>query len=348
IEESFVSRLKHGDVFVFAGKTLALFRIQGMTAYVRKAKGAGIVPHWWGTRLPLSTELADAVRAKLAAASDGAVDPVLDPELHAVLPLLALQADWSYLPTPETLLVEEVKTRDGWHLFVFPFEGRGVHEGLATLAAHRITQRRKRSLTITVNDYGFELLSPDPWEIDPDLWRDLFALEGLADDLAACLNMGEMAKRQFRDVARIAGLVTPGFPGKSKTSRQAQASSELFFDVFRDFDPGSLLLDQARREVLEQQLDYHRLRAALERMSRQKVRYVRPARLTPLAFPLWAGRLQGQISNEDLHDRIDRMVVQLEAAADRKATSADEERAVSSKTPKDRQSARNSRNRLDR
>lgn len=315
IEESFISRLGEGERFVFAGKLLELVMLRGVDAIVRAARrGDGRVPRWSGGRFPLSTQLGEAVRAHLAAGCSPSTDSA--PELTAAAPLLKLQSEWSRVPGPGEILVEYVVDASGYHWCMFPFEGRLVHEGLAALVAERLTQRRSITLNLTANDYGFELLSEVPLELTGDDWRTLLGTHRLVDDLLACVNSTQMARRQFRDIARVAGLIVPGFPGARRPNRHLQASSDMFFDVFRDFDPDSLLLDQARREVLEQQLELDRLRRTLERIAAQELVLVRPERLTPLSFPLSAERLRAQyVSSERWTQRVQRMALQLERAA---------------------------------
>jgi ATP-dependent Lhr-like helicase len=317
IEEGFIGKLAPRDRFIFAGRLLELLRVREMTAWVRPAKGRKAnVPRWMGGRFPLSTQLGTAVRQKMAqAVHEGRTED----ETRVALPLLELQARWSRIAQPDELLIERTKTREGYQTFVYPFEGRLVHEGLAGLAAYRIAQRQPSTIGVNVNDYGMNLLSPEPIALDEAGWRTIFRTENLAADLLASLNETELSRRQFRDIARIAGLVFQGFPGSGKSNRQLQASSDLFFDVFRDFDPHNLLLDQARREVLEQQLELSRLRAALERLKMMRIVSVETQRLSPLAFPLWAEHLRPQyVSTEDWTARVARMAERLETAATRK------------------------------
>jgi ATP-dependent Lhr-like helicase len=236
--------------------------------------------------------------------------------MEAVRPVLELQAAWSELPGPGQLLLERSKVREGHQWFMYPFEGRAVNEGLAALVAYRITRSIACSITITPNDYGFELLSNEPLELDEPAWRKLLSTDNLLDDLLACLNGGELARRQFRDIARVAGLVFQGYPGAPKSAKQLQASSGLIYDVFTEYDAGNLLLEQARREVLERQLEASRMLRALTRISGQELSIHLTPRLTPLAFPLWAARIQTtHLSSERASTRIERMLAQLERAA---------------------------------
>jgi ATP-dependent Lhr-like helicase len=212
-------------------------------------------------------------------------------------------------------LIERIRAREGWHLFVFPFEGRLVHEGLAALLAFRMARVRPISFSMAANDHGLSLLSNAEPPLEEALARDLFSPEGLSEDIVASLNATEMARHQFREIARVTGLVFPGFPHAGKSARQLQASSGLFFDVFRRYDPGNLLLDQAHREVLERQLERSRLSVALGRLRAAPVRLEDPARFTPLAFPLLVDRTRNRLSSEPLAARVRKMHLALERAA---------------------------------
>ncbi|HEU4455510.1 MAG TPA: ligase-associated DNA damage response DEXH box helicase [Longimicrobium sp.] len=314
VEESFISRLKPGDRFFFAGKPLEFVRIRDMKAWVRKATTSrGAIPRWMGSRMPLSTELASALRARLQEAAEGVWR---GPEMEAIRPILEVQARWSRIPAADELLIERVKTREGHHLYIFPFEGRLVHEGLAALLAYRISRLKPISFTFSMNDYGIELLSPDRAPLDEALEAGLLRPEKLLEDVPASLNATEMARRQFREIARVAGLIFTGFPGQNKSARQIQASSGLFFDVFTRYDPGNLLVTQAHREVLERQLESSRLGRTLERLSRSRVVITEPKRTPPLAFPLLVDRTREQVSSETLAERVRKMQVTLERAAD--------------------------------
>ncbi len=308
VEESFAARLRPGDRFQFAGRTLELVQLKEMTAYVRVSKRAdGTVPRWQGGRMPMSTALGARVAAVLAAPPDV-------PELRALAPLRELQQRLSALPGAQVLLAEFLKTREGWHLFLYPFAGRAVHEGLAALLALRWSRRAPNSFAFAVNDYGLALTAQAETEIDADTLRALLSPDALADDLAEGLNLTELARRQFREVARVAGLLPPSLPGRAARSlRQLQASSGLLFDVLRQHDPDHLLLQQAAREVFEAQLDVQALRAVLERCHAQALHLHHPATLTPLAFPLWAESMRGTLSSEDWKTRVERAARQLDA-----------------------------------
>ena len=312
VEESFAARLKPGDCFNFGGRLLELVRIHDMTAWVRKASGKrAAVPRWSGGRMPLSNTLADAVVEQLALADLGRFD---SPELKRVQPLLEIQQKWSALPTPQTLLAEVLTSRDGTHLFLYPFAGRNVHLGLASLLAWRAAQIEPRTFSMAVNDYGFELLCAEPVN-----WQNMLAIliervqpAMLLDEVLASLNASELAQRRFREIARVSGLVFQGYPGEKRSNKQLQASSSLFYEVFRKYDPGNQLLLQARSELLAEELDIARLQHSLARMAEQQMVIKQLARPTPFSFPLMVERLREKLSNESMADRIARMVQQLE------------------------------------
>jgi ATP-dependent Lhr-like helicase len=314
VEESFIGRMKPGDHFLFGGRILELVRVHEMSAFVKRATGSrGAVPRWQGARMPMSSELAHAALEQLRLAALGRYE---GPEMAAIRPLLEIQQRWSALPTCATLVAERMTSREGHHLFLYPFAGRAVHIGLASLLAYRIGRTQPITFSIAVNDYGFELLSADAVD-----WRAAFAgaallsADSLLEDVLASLNATQLSQQRFREVARIAGLVFQGYPGQPKSARQVQASSSLFFEVFRKHDAGNLLLTQAQREVLEQELELTRLRATLAELQARTLAYCEVARATPFGFALMVERFREKLSTEKLSDRVARMLRELEKAA---------------------------------
>ncbi|HEK1684746.1 TPA: ligase-associated DNA damage response DEXH box helicase [Pseudomonas putida] len=314
VEESFIARLKPGDALLFGGRILELVRVENMTAYVRRSTARkAAVARWNGGRMPLSNELAQALVERLDAAAHGRYEGA---EMHAVRPLLTLQASWSALPTQRTLLAETLHSRQGWHLFLYPFAGRMANLGLANLIAWRVSRVQPLSVSIAVNDYGFELLAASPVDWAAHLPAAL-AADNLLEDVLASLNAGEMALRRFREIAQIAGLVFGGYPAAQKSTRQLQASSGLFYEVFRKHDAGNLLLGQARDEVLREELEIERLHQQLQKMSGLRLDLHALRRPGPLAFALLVEGMRETLSTEKLADRIARMVADLEKAAGR-------------------------------
>jgi len=314
IEEGFIARLKPGDCFVFAGRVLEYVRTHDMAAYVRKAtQNKGIVPIWAGGRMALSDALSEATLQVLAGCAQG---DFFEPELQSAEPMLRTQLRLSKLPTPDTLLVERWHSREGHHLYLYPFAGRLVHLGLASLFAWRLSALQPNTFSISVNEQGLELLSAH----EPDLRslhaQTLFDAGELLHDVLASLNSGELAQRRFREIARVAGLVFSGYPGAPKSTRQLQASSSLFFEVFRKYDPGNRLLGQAESEVLAQELDIARLRASLRRMRRLKLQFVELAVPSPFSLPLMVERFREQLTTEKLADRLARLLSEAQAVLD--------------------------------
>jgi ATP-dependent Lhr-like helicase len=315
IEEGFIARLNPGECFTFAGRVLELVRVREMTAYVRKAtQKSGLVPRWQGSRMALTSELADAVLALLERVHAGDYP---EPELEAMRPLLALQDRWSTLPRTGLLVCEHVRSREGHHFFCYPFAGRLVHIGLGGLLAYRAARDRPGTFSLSMNDYGFELMSLEPFDWRALIEAGLFSTERLLEDTLESLNASHLAQRKFREIARVAGLVFQGYPGAHKSARQLQASSSLFYEVFRKHDSGNLLLSQAQTEALEQELEIGRLRGTLQRMNDWRLAFCEPPRFTPFSFALMVERLRDRISTAKLGDRVQKLIAELEKSADR-------------------------------
>ncbi|MBL9147687.1 MAG: ligase-associated DNA damage response DEXH box helicase [Phycisphaerae bacterium] len=307
IEEDFVARLRPGEPFLFAGRTLELVSLRDATAIVRPARKATVfTPHWGGSRFPLSTALAQATRRVLHDAAQGVFD---EPEALAAAPILAVQNEISTLPTLDAILVETAPSEEGNHLFLYPFEGRLVHEGLAALLALRLGRIRRATFAISINDYGIELLTDSTFPFVEHMGPALFSSEALVDDLLESINLGELGLRQFREIARVSGLIIPRLPGAEKTSRQLQVGTTLLWEVLNEFDPRNLLVSQARREVLDRHFEESRLGRTLERLARGPLRIVRCETPGPLALPLVADRLGTSLSTETLFERLARLGV---------------------------------------
>ncbi len=308
IEEYFISRLNPGDVFWFAGRNLELVRIKEMEVHVRKTnRKSGAVPSWQGGRMPLSSQLSEMIRNKIDEVVQGTAD---DPEMAFLQPLFQLQKTRSHLPDRNEFLIEYFETTEGYHVVMYPFEGRFVHEGIAALVAYRIAQIQPITFSIAMNDYGFELLSDQPIPIEEAIETDVLGVDNLLTDIQASINSTEMARRKFRDIAAISGLVFKGYPGKPVKDKHLQSSSQLFFNVFHDYEAHNLLLRQAYEEVMDFQLEEARLRKALERISHQKITLTHPDKPTPFAFPIMVDRLREKLTTEKIEDRIRKMVVQ--------------------------------------
>lgn len=310
IEEGFIARLRKGDCFFFAGRLLEFVRVREMTAYVKKAaRNKGTVPTWMGAKMAFSNEMSEAILEMMQRAAQGDFS---EPELKAARPMLETQARLSRLPTPQTLLVEAFQSREGQHLYVYPFAGRNVHLGLASLLAWRLAQLRPNTFSLSINDYGFELVSAEPFEVEPVLSGALFGTDTLLQDVLDSLNSSELAQRRFREIARVAGLVSTGYPGQPKSTRQLQASSALFFEVFRKYDKGNLLLSQAEQEVLGQELEISRLASTLGAMQRKELVFAPLRHPSPMSLPLMVERFREKLTTEQLSQRLDRILRDME------------------------------------
>ncbi|MEM9479388.1 MAG: ligase-associated DNA damage response DEXH box helicase [Verrucomicrobiota bacterium] len=314
VEEGFISRIKTGGHFIFAGRLLELVRFRELIAEVRPAKKAKSrnIPKWGGSKMPLSTELADAVAGKMRETSSRL------PEMRAAKPILEIQRAWSTIPAPDELLVETTESSQGHHVFLYPFAGRLVHEGLANLFAFRLSQNHPRTIHLAFNDYGFKMTCDRPFAPSPEDWPEVFRGDTLLVDLLECMNVAELAKRQFREIARVAGLIIGNYPGRPKTMRNLQTSSGLLFEVFTKYDADNLLLAQSQREILERQLELSRLKNTLHAMAEKQLVQIHTPKLTPLAFPLWAEQVTSrQVSTESPADILARTLDDLESVASR-------------------------------
>lgn len=307
VEEYFVSSLNPGDVFWFAGRALEMIKIKDLVVSVRPSKKEkGKIPSWQGGRLNFSSKMSDMLRNVIDSFK---TREELPPEMLKLQPILNVQSTRSHLPGKDEFLIEQMKSKEGYHLFLFPFEGRLVHEGIASLLAYRLSLIQSISFSLAYNDYGLELLSDQPIPLEEGLDNTIFTTDYLMEDLEASINSSEMARRKFRDIAVISGMIFTGYPGKYVKDRHLQSSSSLIFDVFQDYDPSNLLLRQSFDEMIHYQLEINRFREVLKRIQSQKLIITYPAKPTPLAFPIMVDRLREKLSSESLADRIKKMTV---------------------------------------
>ena len=305
IEEYFASSMSPGDAFWFAGRTLEYVRIKDMTLQVKKSKAKKARVHsWMGGRMPLSSTLSDLIRKKLSNYTHDIIEEI---ETEVLTPLLEQQSTQSHLPNEEEFLIEYISSKDGYHLLFYPFEGRFVHEGMGALLAQRLSERYSITFSIAMNDYGFELLSDQKIDLEI-ITKELFTTKDLVLDIQNSLNSVEIARRQFRDIGKISGMIFQGYPGKHKKERHLQSSAALIFDVFKEYDPDNLLYLQTYDEVMTFQFEESRLRAALTRIQNQKIIITRPQNFTPFSFPIVVDRLREKLSSERLIDRVKKMI----------------------------------------
>ena len=309
IEEWFVSRINPGDTFTLAGRNVELIMIKEMDVIVKKSNSKkSIIPSWMGGRMSLTANLGQILRQSFTKAFDEDA-PI---ELKSLRALFELQAELSIIPKEKELLIEQIEEKNQFHLLVYPFEGRQVHEAMSSILAYRLSKTTPISFSISMNDYGFELLSDQPIPLDDSNVLELFSGDNLLNDIQKSINSAEMAKRKFRDIAVIGGLIFQGNPGEKIKTKHLQSSAALLFKVFEEYDPNNILLRQAYNEVMSQQMDEVRLRLALDRIAKSKIKLQFPKKLTPLSFPIIVDGLnRNSLSSEKIEDRIKKMQEQL-------------------------------------
>lgn len=305
VEESFVSKLKKGDRFVFAGKVLEYVMVKDLTLMVKLAPpNSAIIPIWWGSRLPLSSLLTSHLKEIFELIEQGRYQ---HPLVEFLAPIIEVQKALSRLPGRDYLLLEETVTREGKHLFIFPFEGRLVHEALAALLSVRMSQRSKVTFSFSVSEYGLEILAPSDYEFQVDEMKEFLSLNDLTNDIQRSLNMTQLAKKQFRDIAQVSGLIQQNRAGERRTMKNLQMSSSLLFEVFQSYEPEQPLYHQSFEEVRFFQFQEGRLISVLKKLQEMPFEHYKTPRPSPLAFPLIIERIGSLVSSETLQERLQRM-----------------------------------------
>jgi len=311
IEEWFIAKLKPGDTFAFSGKNLELLRIQKMEVIVKKSKvKQAKIPAWMGGRMSFSAHLSDLLKEALFEDQNKTTR-----EFQSLLPVFDQQKKESVVPQPHELLIERFETKEGFHTVFYPFEGYALHEAMASLLAYRISLLSPISFSMSYNDYGFELLSDQAFSQEAFMDNNLFSSEHLFEDLVQSINISEMARRRFRDIAVISGLVFQGFPNKPIKSKHLQSGSQLFFEVFKDYEPDNLLYQQAIEETFDHGMERGRMQLVFEALEQKTIVWKNCSQPTPFSFPLITDRMRSKLSSESLEDRIKKMYLQLEKAA---------------------------------
>lgn len=299
VEEYFISELKIGDAFVFAGQVLRFEGMRETEAYVSQATSLDpIIPSYQGGKFPLSTNLAVRVRKMLA---DGGANLGLP---TTVTEWLQLQRDASILPNANEVLVETFLRQKRSYLVVYPFEGRLAHQTLGMLLTRRLQRADLHPLGFVANDYALSIWCARDigyiLETGASSIAQLFDEDMLGDDLEAWLAESGLMKRTFRMCAVIAGLIERHHPGKTKTGRQMTASSDLMFDMLRKYDPNHVLLEAAWNDAATGLLDIARLGQFLNRIKGQ-IRHINLNKVSPLSVPilLEIGREWVQLDESD-------------------------------------------------
>ena len=310
VEEWFVAKLKPGDVFTFSGRNLELIRMHNMEVIVRKSKSKkSRIPAWMGGRMSFSAHLSDLLKKALFEARNHDT-----PEFKALTPVFLQQQKESILPKPHQFLIERFETKEGFHTVFYPFEGYAIHEAMASLMAYRISLLSPITFSMSFNDYGFELLSDQAFSKEDFLDNNLLTVDHLHDDLEKSINVSEMARRRFRDIAVISGLVFQGFPNKPIKAKHLQSGSQLFYDVFKDYEPNNLLYQQALEETFDHGMEHGRMTQVFETIATQEIVWCDCSQPTPFSFPLITDRIRAKLSSESVEDRIKKMYLQLEKA----------------------------------
>jgi ATP-dependent Lhr-like helicase len=312
IEEWFITKLKPGDTFAFSGRNLELVRIQKMEVIVKRSKvKQAKIPAWMGGRMSFSAHLSDLLKNALFEQQSEST-----PEFESLIPVFNQQKRESIIPKPNELLIERFETKEGFHTVFYPFEGYAIHEAMASLMAYRISLISPISFSMSFNDYGFELLSDQAFSQEAFLDNDLFTPDHLFEDLTNSINVSEMARRRFREIAVISGLVFQGYPNKPIKSKHLQSGSQLFFEVFKDYEPDNLLYQQAVEETLDHGMERGRMQLVFEQLEQKTVVWKNCSQPTPFSFPLITDRIRSKLSSETVEDRIKKMYLQLEKAAE--------------------------------
>lgn len=304
IESSFITRLQEGGAFIFTGKVLELVSIEGNTVIARRShKKKAPIPSWGGGRMSFSNRVSYWLKHMLRH-----YEEYNYPEMKRIQPLLDVQMQLSELPYKKGLLLECMKSEEGFHLFCYPIAGRMIHEGMAMLIAYRLSKLKSLTFSIAMNDYGFELLSDEEIPIEEALEEDLFSTDNLIEDIYQSNNFNQMTEKRFVNIASIAGLLFKGMPNQPAKASHLSTHAKLFYNVFQTYEPDNLLLKQAEQEVIYNQLDHQRMLNLFEDIAQEGICLQYIAKPTPFCFPIMVDRFREIMTTERIEDRIQRML----------------------------------------
>ena len=275
VEESFAATLRQGDSFFFSGMALEVVRIELTDLVVRATAKQARIPSWGGTRMAMSTRLADRVRHFLAEPEEWHRFP------EDVREWLEMQKYRSALPQPGQLLVETFPHEGRHYLVCYSFEGWNAHQSLGMLLTRRMDAQGLMPLGFVSNDYALAIYGMKP-VTDP---QSLFSADILDHEFIDWVEQSSLLKRAFRDVAVISGLIERQHPGKRKTGRQVTFSTDLIYDVLRKYEPGHMLLKAAWADARARMTDVGRLGDLIDRAS-ETMLHVALDRVSPLAVPV--------------------------------------------------------------
>jgi ATP-dependent Lhr-like helicase len=261
IEEYFIEGLTPGDTFIFAGQMLRFIGTRETDALVVRAAGEENpkIPSYAGGKFPLSTFLAERVRMMLH-------DPKRQKQLpQQVRDWINMQRARSMVPAPDQMLIETFPRGNKHYLVAYPFDGRLAQQTLGMLITRRLERAGKHPLGFLASEYAMCV-----WGLEPmgDLELDaLFDEDMLGDDLESWLGESTLMKAMFSKCAVISGMIDRKIPGaQKKTGRQVTFSSDLIFDVLRQYEPDHILMQAAFQDAGEGYLDLKRLGALLRRV----------------------------------------------------------------------------------
>ncbi|MXY41419.1 MAG: ligase-associated DNA damage response DEXH box helicase [Rhodospirillaceae bacterium] len=297
VEEYFVNGLVRGDTFIFAGEMLEFNEVREMTVHARKAKGvdAPKVPAYGGGRLPLTTNLADRVRAMIADPAGWSDFP------DQVRVWLDRHAEQSVFPQADGLLVETFPRQGKIYTVAYCFEGRNAHQTLGMLLTRRMERAGLGPLGFVATDYVIAV-----WSLErPEDLDGLFDPDMLGDDLEAWMAESTLLKRTFRNVATIAGLIERNHPGQRKTGRQVTFSADLIYNVLRRHEPNHILLRATRQDAATGLTDIRRLGDMLTRVQ-GRIRHQKLDRVSPLAVPILLEIGRESVAGEAVEDLLAR------------------------------------------
>ncbi len=275
VEDVFASSLSVGDTFFFAGLSLEIERMTGTEIIVRATRKSARIPTYVGTRLAMTTHLANRVRRFLADRGEWRRFP------DDVREWLEMQAYRSVLPQPDQLLVETFPHEQRHYLVAYSFEGWNAHQSLGMLIMRRMEATGLKPLGFVANDYALACYGLEPI-LDP---QALFSPDLLEDEFVQWVQGSNLLKRAFREVAVIGGLVERQHPGRRKSGRQVSFSTDLIYDVLRRYEPDHLLLRAAWEDARTRLTDVRRLGSLLDRAAATML-HVDLDRITPMAVPV--------------------------------------------------------------
>ncbi len=342
VEESFMKRVKIGDIFVLAGRIVKLIETGVGEATVEDASGRlPTVPTWNANKMPLASGLAREVallRSELAerlaavsspedtvSISDWLVErfTISSTNADAIVKHAGHQLQVSQIPTAQNFLIERFlespdenqrggrgRHEDGedlLHFFFHSLIGRSANDALSRIIAYRVKEAVGGNAMVTIDDYGFLLTLKPFQDLELEAWKELFVLENAEADLRAALKESDLVKWNFRGVAQTGLMVPRNRSGEERRVKQLRWSAEILFRVLAEHEPDHPLLLQSYREATHVFLDLPRAMDFLAQMSQLDWRLVEVPVVTPFSFGLYATKIKEGMMLEDPEEAIERL-----------------------------------------